>query len=114
MNKIVFVLTHTVLAEFLRREIKDQDGLDEVAGMLCRKMGMMPFILRHGLSLLTFVFNGWGILAAGRPFVLQNSDERQRQMQQWKTSPLGPCRALIGFYEKMVVFIYLSLCQKKT
>lgn len=90
-----------------------QGQLDKVAQALCLKIKAMPPILRFAITALTVVFNAYGLVTKRKSFASQDIDGCARQMRQWQGSPLGLCREFLGFYEKMSVFIHLSLCPTK-
>ena len=70
----------------------------------------MPFILKKAMLIFICIFNGYGLFCAGKLFVQQSPIQQNRQVEQWKNSPLGLCREFIAFFEKMTVFIYYSVC----
>ena len=107
LNSIVQVL----LINTLHQDISGNDPrVNTVAEVLHRKIKAMPVVLQTAMTILTHVFNWYGLALAGRLFCCQSLKQRQRQIAQWRNSPLGLCRDFIGFYEKMTVFIYFSLC----
>jgi hypothetical protein len=113
MNKIIYALIQTVLTEALHKDLDHDQVVVNAAYVLERKIKAMPFILRNAMTILTYVFNAYGLIAAGKAFTSMSKEQRRKQFYQWKESPVGLFGDFIGFYEKMSVFIYLSLCQNK-
>ena len=53
---------------------------------------------------MTLGFDAWGIIRAGRPFHQQPHASRLKQVEAWRSSPIGLFRDFIRFYESLVVF----------
>ena len=90
------------------KKVSDEP-LKQATDMMCRRIELMPRTLSIPLVFLTFIFDWYGFFISGRRFQDQVASRQQRQILQWKKSPLGPMREFIKFYEKMVIFIYYSL-----
>ncbi len=109
MRGTVVFLVQGVLVETLGEKNIDLNAFVQTGNVLCARIQRMPLLLKAPLTVLTMVFNYAGFI----PFKRKAPQARLRQIAQWRQSPLGPCRELIGFYDKMTLFIYFSLCPLK-
>lgn len=101
----VFALAETILFERCPGAASGlARGHTATALFLLQQQARMPDFLRLPLRLLTLLFGAWSLPFAGRPFYRLPLEQRRRQLQVWKASPLGFRRDLIRFYEILAVF----------
>lgn len=70
--------------------------------------GRMPDYLRLPFAAVTLAFGCSSVLRHGKPFHRLPHAARWRQVEAWRSAPLGPCRDLIRFYESFVIFYWYS------
>jgi hypothetical protein len=101
----VSALSYSIVRERCRPSDPSRDDPpNRVVGFVLEQHGRMAAYLRFPLAALTIGFDAWGLLRAGRPFHRQGHDRRWRQVEDWRSSRIGPCRDLVRFYESLVVF----------
>ena len=86
-----------------------EERLEKMAEILRQKISVMPFVMRTALSLLTTMFDGMGIFYGARLFRCQAFESQKNMVKALNSSPLGPFKELLKFYQKMSVFIYFSM-----
>lgn len=69
----------------------------------------MPDYLRLPFAAVTLAFGLSSLLRHGKPFHRLPHAARWRQIEAWRSAPLGPCRDLIRFYESFVIFHWYSV-----
>jgi len=74
---------------------------------MLRQKGM-PDYLRLPVSLLTRLFDYWGLVSAGKRFTRQSTEQQQMQFDAWKNSRLEACRSFIRFYEGLFLLVVLQ------
>jgi hypothetical protein len=79
---------------------------------LLEQHGRMTDYLRWPLVVLTIVFDWSSLPRHGRRFHRLDPSRRAGRIEAWRTSPLGPCRDLIRFYDSLVVFYWYSQAGK--
>jgi hypothetical protein len=82
----------------------DAQLLDQAAEAVGRKLDGMPTHLRAGMIALTAIFDRAGT----PPFHAASPEVQRRRIANWKRLP-GPTRDFFAFYEKMSLFLYLSI-----
>ncbi|MFZ5481700.1 MAG: hypothetical protein ACOZNI_33360 [Myxococcota bacterium] len=82
----------------------DATILDQTAAALGRKLDGMPRHLRAGMIALTAIFDR----AGSPPFHAAPPEVQRRRIARWKRLG-GPTRDFFAFYEKMSLFLYLSI-----
>ena len=90
-------------------DIHEIPSLQQTAASMVQRIELMPKYLSWSLLTLTVMFDLYGLLLVQKRFRHQRHSQRERQINLWKNSPLGPCRDFIRFYEKMIIFVYYSL-----
>ena len=106
-------LSRTLLRQMATGGIDLQEKcLDQTGEVLNQRIRRMPILLRVAMTTAVFVFNGYGLVVSGHLFCDQSEAVQQEQIRQWRHSPVGVCREFVNFFDKMSVFIYLSLCPK--
>jgi hypothetical protein len=82
----------------------DPGLLEQTADALGRKLDGMPTHLRAGMVMLTAMFDRAGT----PPFHAADADTQRRRIARWRKLP-GPTRDFFAFYDKMSLFLYLSI-----
>lgn len=108
MDKIILGIVQALLCPGYAED-PEHHNVTHTAEVLYRKIMAMPFLLRMAMTILIYVFNGYGIFITGSLFEHQKIRQRQAQLRQWQDSPIGPCREAMAFFNKMTFFIYYSL-----
>jgi hypothetical protein len=108
----------TQLAKHLVPEMQNHKQasalLIETSKRMTGKVNNMPRHLSLAMSLLTILFDWYGVIRRGARFVSQSSESQQRQIQQWRNSRITILREFVQFYEKLLAFIYYSLIDSNT
>ena len=108
----------TQLAKHLVPEMQNHQQasalLIETSKRMTGKVNNMPRHLSLAMSLLTILFDWYGVIRRGARFVSQSSESQQRQIQQWRNSRITILREFVQFYEKLLAFIYYSLIDSNT
>jgi len=112
LDKIISRIVQSILCPVF---VSDPEHFTVVqtAEKLYRKINNMPTLLRLAMTILVYVFNGYGIFVAASYFENQDLLTRQKQLRQWQNSKIGPCRDVMAFFTKMTLFIYFAICPKK-
>lgn len=99
----VIPVVRALAARVVEDELGEADPkvLDETAEALARKLDGMPTHLRGGLVAATALFGRASFHHASA------ADQRAR-IRRWKRLG-GPFRDFFAFYEKMSLFLYLSI-----
>ena len=75
---------------------------------LVEQHGRMADYLRLPLAVLTMAFDASSLPRHGRRFRKLAPADRVKQVAAWRTSPLGPCRDFVRFYDSLVVVYWYS------
>jgi len=108
-SPVVRGLVEAVLLEETAEDGKVSERLDATATVLDRKIRCMPRFMALGMAVLLWAFDWYGLLRAGRRFRAQGLAARQRRVQEWARSPVGPMRDFIEFFRRMGTFVWFSL-----
>ncbi len=111
MEKIILGIVQTILCPQFAADA-NHHHVTHTAEVLYRKIMAMPLLLRLAMSVLLYVFNGYGVLLGGHLFENHVPQNKAKQLSQWQNSPIAPCREAMSFFYKMTFFIYFSLCPK--
>ncbi len=87
---------------------------NRVARFVLAQHARMPDYLGLALKVLTLLFDARAIVFSGRPFHRLPHERRWRQIQSWRMSRLAPCRELVRFYERLVLFRWYELRYGRT
>jgi hypothetical protein len=113
INSIVIQLAKHLVPEMQNHE-QASALLHETSERMTGKVKNMPRHLALAMSMVTILFDWYGVIRRGARFVSQSSESQQRQIQQWRNSPIVTLREFIQFYEKLLAFIYYSLIDSDT
>lgn len=97
------------LVEGLLVDGQNAVDVEQTVATLVRQIQGMPGLMRFGMRVLLFVFDGYGLLRAGRLFRSQSPVAQRKRIAEWSRSPIGPCRDMVEFHRKMGTFVALSL-----
>lgn len=68
--------------------------------------------LRPPMFAATLVFDWWGLIRRGRPFHLQDLENRSAQIRSWRNSSIAPLRDFIRFHELLALLrVYSEGCE---
>ena len=84
-------------------------AVDETTAVLVRRIHSMPGLMRFGMRLLLVVFDWYGFFRCGRRFQKCAGPKRQARISEWANAPIGPCRDMVEFHQKMGAFVALSI-----
>jgi hypothetical protein len=111
---VVSGLTEAVIAAEVGRS--DLAGLPHVARtgeILLKRITQMPPHLSVGMLTLVLAFDRYCRARAGSGVVGLDNPARQELLARWKSSPIGPLRQFVQFYEKMGTFVYYSCVEEE-
>lgn len=112
MDNIVLSIVSTILyPEYAKDPAHFQ--VTHTAEVLYRKIKAMPLLLRIAMMMAVHVFNFSGIFVSACFFEHQDLITRQKQIKIWQDSKIGVCNDVVAFFNKMTLFIYFSICQKR-
>lgn len=86
---------------------------NDVVRFVVAQQARTPDYLRLLLRVVTIAFDAWPLLTTGKPFHRLAPELRRRQIENWRTSRLGPLRNFIRYYEGLAVFGWYSLCEER-
>ena len=81
---------------------------DELRTFLVEQVRSMPSFLRLPYLTALLVFEWTPLLRYGRPYTALPMVRRERALQAWSRSPIGPCRDLVKLVRSCALFFYLD------
>lgn len=81
----------------------------DILELLFTKISIMPRLFAIGILGLTLLLDLHGVIRFGKPFHSLPLNRRLRLVSLWRNSPIGMCRDLVRFYERIVAFIAYSI-----
>ena len=81
---------------------------DELRIFLVEQVRSMPSFLRLPYLTALLVFEWTPLLRYGRPYTALPRLRRERALQAWSRSPVGPCRDLVKLVRSCALFFYLD------
>jgi hypothetical protein len=95
------------------RNYVEANFTDEMVGRLAteiaRKISLMPLHFGIVILLLTHGFSASGVARFGHGAARLTREQVSRLLQAWSSAPLGLCRDLTQFYERLANFIAYSM-----
>lgn len=85
------------------------DGIaaaSDVTDFVVAQHARAPDWLRWAMLAVTLFFTCAALVTAGAFFTSLSARRRQRALGLWRTSPVGPMRDFVLFYESLSVFAY--------
>ena len=101
-----------IAAEVGRGEHSSPEHIRKTGEVLLQRISQMPPHLSFGMMVLVLSFNRFCRARAGQAVAELSNDERLQMLGLWKTSPIGPLRQFVQFYEKMGSFVYYSCVEE--
>jgi hypothetical protein len=81
---------------------------DDVTAFVLEQLQKMPPFLRHPVLIATAVFGISRLLLEGSMFYKRPREQRQLQVESWRSSSFGPSRDLMKFYTSVTVLAMYS------
>jgi hypothetical protein len=101
-----------IAAEVGRGEHSDPVHVLKTGELLLQRITQMPPHLSFGMLILVLSFDRFCRSRAGGPVAKLSNPARLEMLGSWKTSPIGPLRQFVQFYEKMGSFVYYSCVEE--
>ena len=101
------------LSTELRRRYTDADQesyreTGSVVSEIIERQGAMPDYLRLPTCMLTYIFDYWGVVVAGKRFQNLDPTSQARLFDAWKISRFNVCRNFVRFYESLYLLIVMQ------
>ncbi|MEL6345210.1 MAG: hypothetical protein AAFV53_19040 [Myxococcota bacterium] len=84
----------------------------QTAAAMASRIAQMSPHLQIGMFGLTTAFSAYARARTGQSLRTLSIPQRQQLLDEWRASPIGPCRQFVQFFEKMGSFLYYSLLEE--
>lgn len=98
----------SIIASLITDSSGDRSIIANTVNETCRKIEQMPSLLKGAMAILQSLFALHALARQGKFFHLQMMDQRLRQIELWRKSPIHVFKEFILFHEKLTFFIYFS------